>query len=124
MQKVALSSYDKKIIRKVIERALDDGSPVESDKRKSYVMQTAAFYEDIFEALLNHVLLSQYKALGVWNNTRERDLVIKGSIEAIKVIRDWFDKIDVEYSEIIDKNKDGNPPSEENGERVITSYLP
>jgi hypothetical protein len=123
MQKVALSSYDKKVIQKLVKRALDDGSPVEADKRKSYIIQVANFYSEIFEPLLNHLLINKYKELGKWSNSRERDLIIKGSIETIVDLRKWFDDRELEYNEIINKNKDGNPPSEEDSEKIISSYI-
>lgn len=102
---------DKKLL---LDIGMTDPSPMDTEQRKDYIAKVVIFYKDVFEKELIKLITTQYGALGVMENTRDRDLIHKGTINALNLIDDWFQDCIREHT----ANIRGESDHEETAEQI------
>jgi hypothetical protein len=93
------------------EKSIDDGSPVNPIERMEYTGRVSGFFKDIFEKKIYSMLTEQHNELANPLNTRDTDLQIKGTINALSLLLDWGDECMSEYLSYME-----NPPADSNPE--------
>lgn len=85
---------------------MDDPSPLSREERASYVARVAGFYKDIFETKVTHMISDLQKELSNPLSSREMDIYVKATINALSLLMDWGDEMVNEQLENISNNKE------------------
>lgn len=89
--KATVSSYrdsEKKSVP-LIDVFLGDTTPSDTEARKVYVSQVAAFFKDILEPKLKYMLSNLHNVLEERDSDRDFDLVLKGVAYAFRDLMRW-----------------------------------
>ncbi len=68
---------------------LGDPTPIDLAKRKAYVAQVAALYNDILEPKIRQMISQAHSMLDDASNDREYDQAVKGCVYALKEMMRW-----------------------------------
>lgn len=104
--------------KKTLNLSAEDTSPIDIEKRKDYIAKVAIFYKDIFEKKINEMVTYQYAALGDIDNNKEKDLIHKGTINALNLIDEWFRECVVEQSGYLSEKSTQEESSEDVKQRL------
>ena len=97
---------------KKIKLNIDDGEPRDQLERLEYLGRVHGFYIDVMKQKIESLISEQYEALGMLENTRETDLIIKANINMLNIIDTWFDNCSIEHLAAIKEVKENNPEIE------------
>lgn len=86
----------------------EDPDPIDSEQRKLYVARVAGFYHDIFEKKIISIISENRNELSKLRNTRDFDIYLKATENALWLVRDWGKAMIAEHME----NQRGITPSE------------
>jgi len=76
--------------KNVLNLLAGDISPHDHNQRKDYISKITIFYKDIFEKKLQEIIKYQYQELGNIDNSGNKDLIHKGTINALYLVDEWF----------------------------------
>ena len=76
-----------------IDYRFEDPSPLVQQERAGYVARVAAFYKEVLEPKLKHMISEQQAELSVPTSPRDLDLINKGSINAFSLLMDWGEEM-------------------------------
>jgi len=75
--------------RLVVDMKVGDPAPENEVARREYIARCAAFYKDVMETKSRQMISEINAVLGSVENSREFDLVLKGTLNALHLWRDW-----------------------------------
>jgi len=80
---------DDKIPRPVLDVNIGDPAPENPVARREYIARCAAFHKDVLDQKMQHMISTVSSELVNIESSRDFDMVLKGTINALHLIREW-----------------------------------